>query len=121
MKKIFAILIGLLLLGSLIGVASVTAISDSTYITQNKINYAIGENVIVTSNGGYDVLETPKGVLSYVSTKSEGSTLVMTWKAEKSGTVKFYNKNTSVLIKVAIDTPTPMQQFMKIIGFGKKK
>jgi len=121
MKKIFAILIGFLFFGSVFGVASITALPEATYIYPSKIYYAIGEDVIVTSNGGYDALETPNGVLSYVGDKWDGQKLVMTWKAEKSGTVKFYNKNTSVLIKVAIDKPTPMFSFMKILGFGKKK
>ncbi len=121
MKKIYAILIGFLFFGSVIGISSMAATTDSTYIIPNKINYAIGENVIVTSDGGYDALETPNGVLSFVSSKWEGSRLTMTWKAEKSGTVKFYNKNTSVLIKVAIDKPTPMFSFMKLLGFGKQK
>ena len=121
MKKILSVLIGLLLIGTAIGIASITALpSSATYIIPNKINYTIGEEVIVTSNGGYDALETPNGVLSHVSTNWDGQKLVMIWKAEKSGTVKFYTGNTSVLIKVGIDKPTPMQQFMKILGFGQK-
>jgi hypothetical protein len=120
MKKILPVLIGLLLIGTVIGIASVTALPTATYIIPNKINYNIGEEVIVTSNGGYDALETPNGVLSHVSNNWDGHKLVMIWKAEKSGTVKFYTENTSVLIKVGIDKPTPMQQFMKILGFGQK-
>lgn len=121
MKKIFAILIGFLFFGSVFGVASITALPEATYIYPSKIYYAIGEDVIVTSNGGYDALETPNGVLSYVGSNLEGQKLIMTWKAENSGTVKFYNENTSVLIKVGIDKPTPMFSFMKLLGFGKKK
>lgn len=120
MKKIFAILISLLFIVSVFGVASTMAFPPSTYIIPNKLYYNIGENVIVTSDGVYIPVVTPSGVLSLVSDSWDGQKLVMTWKAEKAGTVKFYNDNTSVLIKVAIDKPTPMQQFMKILGFGKK-
>ena len=122
MKKIFAILIGFLFFGSVFGVASITALPEATYINPNKMYYVIGEDVIVTSDGRYDALETPNGgVLSYVGSNLEGQKLIMTWKAENSGTVKFYNENTSVLIKVGIDKPTPIFSFMKLLGFGKKK
>jgi len=122
MKKIFAILIGLLFLISTFAIASVMAPPPfpATYISPNKMYYSIGENVVVTSNGWYDALETPNGVLSHVGAVWDDPKLTMTWKAEKPGTVKFYNDNTSVIIKVAIARPTPMQQFMKLLGFGKK-
>jgi len=124
MKKIFAILIGLLFLVSTFAIASVMAPPppglQATYISPNKMYYSIGENVVVTSDGRYDALETPNGVLSLVVIEWDDPKLTMTWKAEKPGTVKFYNENTSVLIKVGIARPTPMQQFMKILGFGKK-
>ena len=125
MKKIFAILIGLFFVGSVFGVASVMAPppDNTTYINPNKLYYNVGENVIVTSNGGYDALETPNGVLSYVSSEWNPTKgiLTMTWKAEKTGIVEFYSDYTSILIKVGIDKPTPMFSFMKILGFGKKK
>ncbi len=122
MKKIFAILAGLLFLISTFAVASVMAPPPlpATYISPNKMYYSIGENVVVTSNGHFEALETPNGVLSYVGGVWNDPILTMTWKAEKSGTVEFYNEHTSVLIKVGIARPTPMQQFMKILGFGKK-
>ena len=123
MKKIFAILVGLLFLVSTFAIASVMAPPPpvpATYISPNKMYYSIGENVVVTSDGKYNALETPNGVLSYVGSVWDDPKLTMTWKAEKSGTVEFYNENTSVLIKVGIARPTPMQQFMKILGFGEK-
>ncbi|NMC77651.1 MAG: hypothetical protein GYA60_10230 [Candidatus Methanofastidiosa archaeon] len=119
MKKIFAILIGLLFLVSTFALAS-AFLSDASYIHTNKTNYAIGEKVIVKSDAGYDALETPNGVLEFNSSSWDGPVLTMVWKAKNAGTVKFYNSKTSVLIKVAMDKPTPMQQFMKILGFGKK-
>lgn len=124
MKKIFAILAGLLFLISTFAVASVMAPPPigipATYISPNKMYYSIGENVVVTSDGEYDALETPNGLLSYVGSVWDDPKLTMTWKAEKSGTVEFYNENTSVIIKIGIARPTPMQQFMKILGLGKK-
>ncbi|KYC51769.1 MAG: hypothetical protein AMQ22_01163 [Candidatus Methanofastidiosum methylothiophilum] len=119
MKKIFAIFIGLLFLVSTFALAS--AFSDNaSYIYPNKTNYTIGEKVIVKSDSGYNALETPNGVLEYNSSSWDGPVLTMVWKAKNAGTVKFYSPKASVLIKVAMDKPTPMQQFMNILGFGKK-
>ena len=118
-KKIFAVLIALLFVASTFAVAS-ALVNNATYIHPNKINYAIGEKVFVKSDSGYDALETPNGVLEYNGSSWDGPVLTIVWKAKNAGTVKFYSPNASALIKVAIDKPTPMQQFMNILGFGKK-
>ena len=119
MKKIFAIALGLLFVASTFAITSALT-NNATYIHPNKTNYSIGEKVIVKSDSGYEALETPNGVLEYNGSSWDGPVLTMVWKAKNAGTVKFYSPNASALIKVAMDKPTPMQQFMNILGFGKK-
>lgn len=143
MKRIFAVLVGLLLLGSVFGIASVTAFSichcDGTdVIMPNRVSP--GQNFIVkqriTCGGNFFTEDLVVAVGEYVTIVEpwphpEGDYMVFTYKALKSGTIYFCSPGcftgcTTPSIScfkcepLTIRNEYPMPQFMKILGIGQK-
>ncbi len=112
MKKIFAMLISLLFLGSVIGMASVGA----TCYVPDDITVRVGDTFTVK----YPCSICEEGYLEEIS-DIDG---YVTYKTLKPGKVKFcaycgdpvYCGTITILSR-----SLPMDFFMKIFGFGKKK
>ena len=115
MKKIFAILVSLLFLGSTVGIASVAATCYHPDVTTVRV----GETFTVK----WPCTICDKGYLEEVGRSGELNEYY-TYRALKPGKVNFcsdcahecYCATLTILPKVP-----PMQQFMKILGLGKEK
>jgi len=149
MKKLYAIIISLLFVGSVFGTASLAAVSTdpplpplpgtSTYSATPEI-VNVGEFITVTNHiTGYWEAHTPiqdftiygtGGVVKISGPEptsvptigvGESKDVVWVYKAIGPGSVAFgsddliYTNYVEILPK-----STPMQQFMKILGFGQK-
>jgi len=131
MKKIFAILIGLLLFGSVIGVASVTAGGScdcsqvNFFLSQTTVQ--VGDTFTITKRGYCEYDEQPypgtlEEMLQFVSGSDEGIWETVTFRALKPGTITYTSEDCSdVHIVTIIPKEYPIFSFMKILGFGKKE
>jgi hypothetical protein len=146
MKKLFAILISLLFVGTTFGIASVMAVcncGEDNIILPTKVSPG-QEFIIKAKNGCPYVAFTADfkpafGVLYTVSPNPpypEGDYIVFPSVALKPGTIYFCNGSCPIGVgcmpsngpsscfeceTLTISTSYyPMQQFMKILGFGQK-
>jgi hypothetical protein len=149
MKKLYAIVVSLLFLVSVCGIASLAATCEGDgcghiwgtitwSATPETVN--VGEFITVTKHiPGYNLAHTPLqdftihgtgGVVkisgptpSSVPTILEGNSIDVVWvyKATGSGTVAFGSDDLIYTNYVRIlPKSTPMDKFMKILGFGQK-
>jgi len=135
MKKIIAILIGLLLSGSMFGMAQVFATpngichctQENFFVSQNSVQ--VGETFTITKyqSCSYTEVASPGKLgemLEYISgsTNEETHWQTVTFRALRPGTITYTN---SLCGDVHVVTITPKEypffSFMKMLGFGKKK
>ncbi len=124
MKKMSVILVSLILLISTIGIGfALGCCIDTITASPNKVK--VGELITVecrASCPGDQLTVEGTGNASFIDvTVSEGFYYTYTYRANKVGTVKFYNsfctvRSNEVLI---VSNSYPMFSFMKILGFGK--
>ncbi len=139
MKKLYAIIISLLFVGSVFGVVSLAATCTDcdppsppscscgqTNYHIDKTLVTVGETFTFSKNNlcTYNQSATPGPLdqtIQFVSGFTEGGWSTVTFRAISPGTVTFSNANCGGVVTVKIlPKPTPMQQFMRIIGFGHK-
>ncbi|NMC77688.1 MAG: hypothetical protein GYA60_10430 [Candidatus Methanofastidiosa archaeon] len=145
MKKLYAIIISLLFVVSVFGVVSFAATptdprpGTSTYSATPEIvnvgefitvkNHITGEwsshtpiqNFTIYGTGGVVKISGPTP--SYVPFVAYGSSIDVVWvyKATGAGTVAFGSEDSIYTNYVRIlPKSTPMEKFMKILGFGQK-
>jgi len=131
MKKIFAIIIGFLFFGSVFGIASITAGGscdcDQVNFFLSQTTVQVGDTFTITKRGYCEYEEQPypgtlEEMLQFVSGSDEGIWETVTFRALRPGTITFTSEDCSDVHIVAITSKEyPMQQFMKILGFGNKK
>ncbi len=113
MKKIFAILVSLLFLGSVVGIASVTA----TCYLPDEITVRVGETFTVQ----YPCSICEEGYLEEIS-DIDG---YVTYRALNPGKVTFCydckSESSTCSTITILPRSLPMDKFMKIFGFGKEK
>jgi len=135
MKKIFAILVSLLFLGSVVGITSVAAQNpirchcDGTDIViPSQVN--VGQEFIIKMRTNCVVTTTVAGdetaffdyIVQVSESWSEGDMSAAKFKALKSGTLVFCPKyECQNNCKTLVITPKeyPMLKFMKILGLGQ--
>ena len=136
MKKIFALLVSLLFLGSVVGIASVTANGvchcDGTDFIFIPSEVTKGELFTIKVRSTCSYLISVEGggnwrdyIVQVGPTGSEGDMWVYQVKALEYGTLKFCHtdgtcSNSCETLKITPSRTLPMQQFMKILGLGKK-
>ena len=111
MKKLFAVLVGLIFLGSVVGIAAVTAKCNLPDVTTVKVGgtFTVGWPCEICDEGYLQVVSNIDGYVTY--------------RALKPGKVTFCNdcEGQTYCATVTI-TPksSPMKEFMKILGLGQK-
>lgn len=137
MKKLYAIIISLLFLVSTYGIGSLSAVctdcpppptctcgQTNYYIDKTLVN--VGETFTFSNNNlcTYNQSATPGPLdqtIQFVSGSTQSGWTTVTFRAISPGTVTFTNSKCGELVTVKIlPKSTPMQQFMNILGFGKK-
>jgi len=131
MKKIYAILVGLLFLGSVFGIASITAGGGCECGHENFIlsqtTVQVGDTFTVNKYHHCTYNEQPypgtlAEMLQFVSVKTEGNWDIVTFRALRPGTITYTNSGCNDVHIVTITSKEyPMFSFMKLLGFGKKK
>jgi hypothetical protein len=133
MKKIFSMLIGLILLASVFGVVSTTAtVNGFCHCTQenffvNKASIRVGETFTITKYKYCIYNENPnpgtlEEMLEFVSVKTDGNWEIVTFRALRPGTITYTNSLCNDVHVVTIASKDyPMLSFMKLLGFGKKE
>lgn len=136
MKKLYAIIVSLLFLGSIFGIAPLAAVNPDPPLpscTCGQTNYhidktlvTVGETFTFSKNNlcTYNESATPGSLdqtIQFVSGSSQSGWSTATFRAISPGIVTFTNVKCGEVVTVKIlPKPTPMQQFMKILGFGQK-
>jgi len=141
MKKIFAILISLLFLGSIVGITSLSAngltvecyfdksiVHRGEYVTYTieLCNHGVGSQYVMFMDGG-----SSESFLEFVSTNIELNTEYVikpgecleakaVFIATDFGEINECGDCGCISLKV-LPKSLPMQQFMKMLGLGKKK
>ena len=124
MKKIFAILMGLLFFGSVFSSAVLGCCMDSITATPNKVK--VGELITVECNGFCNpvpLMIEGTGNASFVSLVLVDNHNTYTYRATKPGIIRFFNSDCPVKSNDVTITSNsyPMQMFMKMLGLGKYK
>jgi len=137
MKKLYAIIISLLFVGSIFGIAPLAAVCidcpPSPTCTCGQTNYhidktlvTVGETFTFSKNNlcTYNESAVPGSLdqtIQFVSGYTEGGWSTVTFRAISPGTVIFTNVKCGEVVTVKIlPKSTPMKQFMKILGLGQK-
>ncbi|NPV51326.1 MAG: hypothetical protein HPY60_09050 [Candidatus Methanofastidiosum sp.] len=136
MKKLYAIVISLLFVVSVCGIASLAATCtegcgptcscSATNYHIDKTLITVGETFTFSKNNlcTYNESATPGSVdqtIQFVSGYTEGGWSTATFRAISPGIVTFTNANCGGAVTVKIlPKSTPMDKFMKILGFGQK-
>jgi len=142
MKKKLSIVLSLLFVIGAIGIAFITStpggsstysatpatvkvgefITITNHITGPWLGYTPRQDFTIYGTGGVVKISGPKPSVVPTIDGGESIDVVWTYKAICAGSVAFgsddmiYTNYVDILPK-----PTPMQQFMNILGFGKKK
>jgi hypothetical protein len=134
MKKIFAILVSLLFLGSFFGIASIMAGDSNCHcdgtdiVIPSQVN--VGQEFIIKMTTDCVVITTVAGdetaffdyIVQVSEPWSEGDMSAAKFKALKSGTLVFCPRDECQNnCKTLVITPKgyPMLKFMKILGLGQ--
>ena len=134
MKKIFAIFLGLLLLGAVFGIASVVAIPnghcDCEIIGPSTVHVGDTFEVLMKTDG--TCCSTSSSYNNFIEMVGEGGIntpegYVYTYKAIRSGTPNrlvccgYIQCDSNCYTVTVLPRALPMDKFMKIFGFGKEK
>jgi hypothetical protein len=139
MKKLYTIIISLLFLVSVFGIASLAAVTEcpgcplppsctcgATNYQIDKTLVTVGETFTFSKNNlcTYNESAAPGSLeqtIQFVSGSTQSGWSTATFRAISPGVVTFTNVKCGEVVTVKIlPKPTPMQQFMKILGLGQK-
>jgi len=140
MKKLYAIIISLVFVGSVFGIAPLAAVCTencdpppSPTCTCGQTNYyldktlvTVGETFTFSKNilCTYNESAAPGSLdqtIQFVSGSTEAGWSTVTFRAISPGTVTFTNVKCGEVVTVKIlPKSTPMEKFMKILGLGQK-